>query len=79
MSRAKNLLRWKAGPNHFWYNAKCPGCGKHIEFGRQDGKISVNIHSEGTVIVPGLYEFSQSCRNPQCEWSKIKSRWEESR
>jgi hypothetical protein len=51
--------------------ASCPGCGVDIAFW-SDGKITVNCHNRRDVKVPGLWVTESGCKNPMCEWSKVK-------
>jgi hypothetical protein len=47
-------------------------CGKSLlEFDSTD-IIDVNIESKGIVQCNNFFKLSFSCKNPLCEWSKIK-------
>jgi hypothetical protein len=52
---------------------KCPSCDSVIEFINTDGcGILVNNESRGRVEIPNFWVMSKPCKNPNCEWSKIK-------
>jgi hypothetical protein len=53
------------------YKSKCPVC-KDVLRWQRDGKIRVNIESDGDIEVPGFFEMTRGCENPLCKWSKAK-------
>ena len=50
---------------------KCPGCGSEVVLERP-GVINVNIETKQMVHIPNLWSVTLPCRNPACEWSKVR-------
>ena len=54
--------------------ARCPCCGiGEFKFINNDKYgIMVNCESKGRFPIEGLWMVTEVCRNPLCEWSKVK-------
>ena len=54
---------------HGWCSSHCI-CGSKLTW-HSNGTIKTNIFTDGKTSIPGLYELTNKCHNPACEWSTI--------